>query len=341
MTANPTVVFTEPRQARIEDRAIPEPGPGEVLVETSRSLVSTGTELTAFSGDYPAGSVWDQFSDYPMEPGYCNIGEVVEAGAEVDDDLVGRTVATREPHQRYVTAEAGSSFCLPVPEEIPDEEAAFFAIAGIVMNGVRRGDVAWGDDVAIYGLGLLGQLATRLSHLAGARSVVGFDLADDRLEFVPDEAGVLAANPEAADPKAIVEEATGGKLADVVFEVTGVPDAIVDQFAALRERGRFVMLSSPRGETTIDFHDHCNNPSYEIVGAHEMSHAPETARSPAYDTYDWTHRRHYELFFDLVADDRLSVADLISHRVPVEDAPETYESLLADRSDAMGVVFEW
>jgi 2-desacetyl-2-hydroxyethyl bacteriochlorophyllide A dehydrogenase len=341
VTENPTVVFTEPRRATIQRQDVPTPDPTEVLVETSRSLISTGTELTALSGTYPADSVWDGFSSYPMQTGYCAVGTVVEAGEDVDDDLVGRRVATRTPHRRFATTDVESSFCVPIPEGVSDEEATFFALGGIAMNGVRRGGVTWGDDVAIFGLGLVGQLAARVSRFAGARSTIGFDLADDRLAFLPDEPGLVAANPDGTDPKGVVEDATGGKAADVVFEATGAPDAIVDQLDVLRQRGRFVMLSSPRGETTIDFHDHCNHPSYEIVGAHEMSHAPESTHSWTHETYDWTHRRHYDLFLDLVAQDRLSVAELISHRVPFAEAPETYDSLLEDRSDALGVVLEW
>jgi len=341
VTDNPTVVFVEPGRVRVDSQAVPTPDATEVLVETSRSLISTGTELTALSGEYPPESLWDEYSSYPTEPGYCNVGTVIEAGSEVDDELVGQRVATRSSHRRYVTTDVESSFCVPIPEGISDETATFFALAGIAMNGVRRGDVSWGDDVVIYGTGLVGQLAARVCNLAGARSVAGFDLATERLAYLPDATGVVPANPESEDPETVVTDATGGKLADVVFETTGVPETIVDQLAVLRERGRLVMLSSPRGETTIDFHDHCNHPSYEIVGAHELSHPPEATHPWTHDTHEWTHRRHYELFFELVAEDRLSAAELVSHRVPFDEAPATYDSLLDDRSDAMGVVIEW
>jgi threonine dehydrogenase-like Zn-dependent dehydrogenase len=97
-----------------------------------------------------------------------------------------------------------------------------------------------------------------------------------------------------------------------------------------------VILSSPRGETRFDFHDLCNAPSFTIVGAHNNSH-------PAYETpgNPWTLLRHREIYFDLVADGELEVASLISHRVPHTEAPGVYDMLLADRTQALGVVLVW
>lgn len=334
MSENETVVFTGPESVVLEDRPVPEPAPDEVLVETTRSLISTGTELTVFSGDYPEDSNWDQYGSYPFDAGYSNVGEVVAVGDDVESLAAGDRVATRAPHRQYAAVAAGD--CVPVPDSVPAEEAAFFALAGIAMNGLRRGGVDWGETVAVYGLGLVGQLASRFCHVAGARPVVGFDIAPDRVEYLPERPSLVGADPETDDPQAVVRDAANERLADVVFEATGLPDVLPTEFEVLREQGTFVVLSSPRGTTEFDFHDLCNGPSYDIVGAHELSHAPvATPRDP------WTHERHYELFFDLLDDGSVDIGDLVSHRVPHDDAPETYERLLADRSEAMGVVFEW
>jgi threonine dehydrogenase-like Zn-dependent dehydrogenase len=167
MSDNTTVVFPEPKTVRLEDRPVEAPGEGELLVETSRTVLSTGTELTVLSGEYPDGSHWDEYGEYPFTPGYCNVGEVIETGEGVGIEP-GTTVASRTPHQRYVTVDAVDS--TPVPASIPDEEASFFGLASIVMNGLRRGGGAWGETAAIYGLGLLGQLTARLCLFAGARA---------------------------------------------------------------------------------------------------------------------------------------------------------------------------
>lgn len=334
MTTNHTIVFTDVESPTIEERPVPEPGPEEVVIRSDRTLVSTGTELTALSGDVPPGSSWDTHIEYPFTPGYNNVGTVVETGADVSSVSTGQRVATYGSHAEYVSASAVA--CRPIPDGVSNDEAVFFTIAEIVMNGVRRSDLAWGESAAVYGLGLLGQLTARVCQAAGARPVVGFDVADSRLEYLPDDPGIVAANPLEDDPETTVRAAARDRLADVVFEVTGNPDVITDEFDVLREQGRMVVLSSPRGETSIDLHDHCNSPSYAIIGAHNSSHPPvETPATP------WTQHRHAELFFDLVEDGTLEVAPLVSHTESYREAPRLYERLLADRSEAMGVVLEW
>lgn len=334
MTHNPTAVFTDVETSAIEDRPVPEPGPEQVLIRSDRTLVSTGTELTVLSGDVPPGSDWDQHIEYPFTPGYNNIGTVVEVGDEVETITEGQRVATYGSHARYVCTGAGA--CRPIPDGVSDDEAVFFTIAEIVSNGIRRSELTWGESAVVYGLGLLGQLAVRLCHAAGARPVIGVDVADSRLEYLPDQPGIVGVNPLEDDPEEVVRNANGGRLADVVFELTGNPDVITDEFDVLRDQGRFVVLSSPRGETPIDFHDHCNLPSYTIIGAHNSSH-------PSVATPDnpWTQHRHAEIYFDLVDDDTLEVESLVSHTESYEEAPRLYDELLEDRSTAMGVVLEW
>jgi threonine dehydrogenase-like Zn-dependent dehydrogenase len=204
------------------------------------------------------------------------------------------------------------------------------------MNGIRRGNLVWGETVVVFGLGILGQLAVRLSELAGASKVFGIDVADSRLELLPKSSAVIGLNPRADDVVKTVEEHNHGRLADVAFEVTGDPKLIPAQFEVLRRQARSVVLSSPRGPTSIDFHDLCNFPGFAIVGAHEMTHgAAETLENP------WTHRRHFELFFDLIAAGRLAASSLVRDHFSYRSAVEVYSNLLADRSRFMAVSFDW
>lgn len=332
---NPTVVFPEPKRVTIEDRPRPVPGGGELLVKTSRTLISTGTELTILRGEFPPGSKWAEYGKFPFVPGYDHIGVVVEVGENTDVAWLGRKVASYAPHAAYVTLRPES--VRPVPAAIPDEEATFFTLAEIVMNGVRRGGVCWGEAVVVYGLGLLGQLTARFCHFAGARPVIGVDVSDNRLKLLPQGPGFYGVNPTRENLVEIVRERTQGRMADVAFEVTGNPELLPREFEALKRQGRLVVLSSPRGPTpSFDFHDLCNSPSYTIIGAHNASHpAVETPYHP------WTQKRHAELFFSLVASGELEVKPLISHRIPYSEAPQLYAMLLEDRTQAMGVVLEW
>ncbi len=334
MTTNPTVVFTGPRQIVLEDREVPSPGSGELLIRTRTTLISTGTELTILEAKYPPDSQWARYGKFPFVAGYDNVGEVVEVGPGVEKTWLGRRVATYGPHARFVCLPAAGA--RPIREQVPDEQAAFFTIAEIVMNGVRRGRVTWGEAVVVFGLGLLGQLTVRFCRLAGARPVFAVDVATSRLARLPQDDGIVAVNPRETDVAEVVENLTRGRRADVVLEVTGDPELIPGQVAALRRMGRFVILSSPKGPSLFDFHDLCNGPSLTIIGAHNMSHPRcEEGDNP------WTQLRHAELFFDLVAQGELDLAPLISHRAPYTQAPELYRMLVEDRSQAMGVVLDW
>jgi 2-desacetyl-2-hydroxyethyl bacteriochlorophyllide A dehydrogenase len=339
MSANPTVVFTRPEEIAIENRSVPEPGPDEVLIKTTRTLISIGTELTILAGKFPPGSAWADYGRFPFVAGYSNVGRVTAVGADVDRSWIGRRVASNGPHARFVTASAGASASPARPivhPEIGDDEATFFALAEIVMNGLRRGRIGWGESVVIYGMGLLGQLAARFCRLLGARPVIAVDVAPARLALLPEDPGLVRVNPRERSLAEVVEEATRGRRADAAVELTGNPALIPDEFASVRNQGRVIILSSPSGPTTLDLHDLCNARSISIIGAHASSH-------PALGELDlpWTRPRHTELFFDLIAGKEIDLQPLITRRAPYTDAPEMYRALLADRSQTLGVILEW
>ena len=204
------------------------------------------------------------------------------------------------------------------------------------MNSVRRSGLFFGESVVIYGAGLLGLLTTEFCRLGGARPIIVVDIADKRLDLLPKDKAVIPVNPKQQDVSAVVEKATKGRQADLVFEVTGNPDLIPEQAALLRKMGRFLLLSSPWGKTLFDFHDLCNSRSVTIIGTHNSSH-------PAFETNNnpWTKARDCELFFDLLVDGILDMKPLISHNEPYTKAVELYQMLLEDRSQAMGVILQW
>ena len=334
MDRNPTIVFTAPKQVAMEDRPIPEPKEGEVLIKTRCTLISTGTELSILNADYPPDSYWARYGKLPFDPGYDNIGDIVRVGSGVDRSWIGKRVGTYGNHAAFVIQMAEG--IRTIHRDIPDEHAVFFTIAEIDMNAIRRANTVWGESVVVYGLGLLGQITVQLLKLCGAMPIFAVDAADSRLSLLPKHGSIVPINPLTQDAPAIVKEATRGRKADIVFEVTGNQNVLISELELLRDQGRWVMMGCPRGKTAFDFHDWCNMPSFTIIGAHNMSH-PQCA-TPG---NPWTNARHAELFFDLVADGELDLASLITHRVHHTEALSLYEMLMKDRSQAMGVVLDW
>lgn len=335
MNNNQGIVFKDKNKVKVENFEIPVPSENEVLIETKCSLISTGTELTILSGEFPADSLWNKFAKYPFNPGYNNVGHIVEVGKNVEESYIGQRVATCNNHKKYVVSSIDE--LRPIPDGVADEDAVFFTIAEIVMNGIRRGEISWGESAAVFGLGLLGQLAVRIAYVAGARPVIGLDIAESRLDYMPDNNGIVAINTKDSDWVEQVKKITKERMVDTVVELTGNSSVITSEFQILRDQGRFVVLSSPKGEKTLfNFHDLCNSPSYKIIGAHNNSHPPvATLENP------WTKKRDAELFFEYLKDGSIEVNSMISHRCNYKDSPEIYELLLKDRSQAMGVILEW
>ena len=93
MTSNPTVVFPRAKEVVLENLEVPRPKPGEVLIQTECTMISIGTEMTAFAGEYPKGSAWEKHFNFPYYPGYNNIGVVVQTGEGVSPSLKGKKLA--------------------------------------------------------------------------------------------------------------------------------------------------------------------------------------------------------------------------------------------------------
>lgn len=271
---------------------------------------------------------------------------VVEVGSSVDKSMVGRRLATGGGHAAYVVVKAlgfsaidkagGKAGYYEVPEAISDEDAVFFTITNIVMNGIRTAKVGWGECVAVFGLGLLGQFVVRFARKCGAAPVIAVDISADRLKCLPDDPAVIGVNSGERAVLEAVKENNHGRMADLVFEVTGNAGLIERELSVLREKGRMLLLSSPRQKVVFDFQDYCAWPSYSIIGCHNFSH-PTFAQSDN----PWTMERHVELFFDMVSRGELDIKRLISRNVDYRQAPTVYDDLLADRSKDMGIIFNW
>lgn len=332
---SPIIVFPKAKVAELQQYEIAKLGPGEVLVKNHKSLISIGTEMTAFCGEYPTGSVWEQAFPFPFTAGYAAVGEVIELGDGVDKKWLGRRVGSMAPHCRYANVQVKDLRHIH-RNEVSDEEAVFYILAQIVMRGIRLSRVSWGDSAVVFGMGMLGHFAACFCRLSGAKPVIAVDTADFRLGLLPADKALIKVNPIKSDLLEQVKIHTRDRMADIVFEVTGNGKLIPDEFKVLHKQGRFVVMSSPKEKTLFDFHDLCNSPSHTIIGAHNFSH-PEiaTPENP------WTAERHCEQFFDLVADGELDVKRMITHRINFKTAPEIYYNLLEDRSQYMGIIIDW
>ena len=313
---------------------VASPTGAQVLVRARASLVSTGTECIVLTQAFEAGTGWASWGVFPFRPGYSLVGEVVAVGPLARRFPLGQRVAARRSHADYALVDEGA--LVPVPDSVCDRDAAWFALASIVQNGVRRVGIGLGDDVAVIGVGILGQLACQYARLAGARTVTAIDTAAARLRVARRLAATHTLRLPAADAVDSLREITGGRLADVVIDVTGAATTFGAALSLLGPLGRFLLLGDTGFPSQQALSHEVLRRGITIVGAHDGN--PPQHATPH---YRWTHANMQALFFDLVAQRRMRVAPLETDVVSPDDAPAVYASLLANRAQHLGVLFDW
>ena len=324
------VVWPSRAKVDLETFDVPPVGDDEVLVATDCTLISPGTER-AFLLGLPNAQ-----GRYPSRPGYSNIGTVIETGKAVTDWAVGDRVASTQGHtSHFVTA---PNRLLKVPStDVPTEEAVFFNLGAIALQGVRKARIELGEATLVLGQGLIGLLAMQLSKLSGAIPVIAADLTDSRLELAKSIGADFALNPEDANFSDQLRDATHGDGPAVVIEATGHPDAITTALDVAGQDGRMVLLASTRGETpSVNFYRDVHKKGLILYGAHN-SIRPRHDSSPNF----WTLEADSLLLLSLIAQKRFNVTPLISHRVPGKDAPKAYQLLMAWNPGLLGVVLQW
>lgn len=332
--ANKHIVFRSPGICVTEACDIPLPGAHEVQIRTEYSLISTGTELTLLSAEVDSDSSWQPLLTYPLFPGYSNIGRISAVGAGVDSAMIGQRVVSLGRHAQTICRSVFE--VVPVPESVAAEEAVFGVIAQIAMGGIRFARLRLGETVAVFGAGLIGQFAARFARIAGAGSVFVFDRSLLRLRLLPDDSRIYPSTDDPASAGAFIRQYNRGRAADLALDATGDPARMESELHALEEHGRFVILSSPRGPSTLDLNA-VNLRGLSIIGAHNATvHMP-----PGVPGEPFTLRQDLQIFLDWLADHTLSVASLITHRFPADCAPEAYHMLAENRREALGVLLDW
>lgn len=302
------------------------PGPGEVLIETACTLISAGTEL----------GTQEQRRDADFIPGYSNAGRILAVGEGVEDYRAGDRVLSLGAHASHVVSATQPHRLRPIPEGVSYEEAAFGVLGSVAMHGVRKARIELGEHVMITGMGLVGQLALRLASGVRSETLIAVDFVDQRLNRAKEGGATHTLNPRSVDLMEEVRRITGGRGLDTVIEASGYPDALPQIFDLCRLGGRIVLLGSIwRRKVEIDFMDF-HLKELTLIGCHQPK-CPihPTSLSP------WTQQYNRGQILAMIADGRLDVKPLISHRLPYTEAAEAYRLLREARDRSLGVILKW
>ncbi len=323
--------FVGPLQAEIREEEIAPPGPGEVLVQTLASGISAGTELLIYRGDAPADFPADASLpalsgtlEFPLKYGYSAVGRVVEIGAGVEKARLGRTVFAFQPHQtRFVTP---LDQTLALPGNLLPEEAVLLPNAETAVNLAHDGRPMPGEQVAIFGQGVVGLLTTALLGRMPLASLITLDRHPPRRQASLDLGAHHALDPSLDETFSHLLEAlqagSGHTGADLTYELSGDPRALDQAIRATGFDGRVVIGSwYGRKQVSLDLGAQFHRSRIRLIASQVSTIAPELRGR-------WTHSRR--LGYALTFLEALRPARLISHRFPFEQASEAYR-LLAER----------
>src|SRR5262245_13603469 len=201
--------ITAPFTVEAQEHELPEtPPPGQVLLQSERTLVSAGTELAIVTGShigFTTGAAWPR---YPMALGYTAAGRVLRVGDGVTGWREGDRALAGTPHASHALASASTLMRLP---EGVDAEAALLAhLASIPINGVRLTHPQAGEGMVVFGQGLIGALAARFGRAAGLRPVLGVDPIGERRR-IAERAGIVAVDPTDDEPARVHQELADGR----------------------------------------------------------------------------------------------------------------------------------
>ena len=353
----------------LEDVPVPQIKSGHILVKTSRTLVSLGTErmLVDFGkanfidkarqqpdkvkqvldkvktdGFKPTyDSVMNKLGQ-PLPLGYCNVGEVIAVGKGVTEFRIGDRVASNGPHADYVLVPV--NLAAKVPDGVSEEEAAFTVIGSIALQGIRLLNPLFGETVVVIGLGLIGLITAELLQANGCR-VIAFDMDAEKVRLAQQK-GVTAVNiGSGSDPVAVVQELTSQIGCDgVIITASNSSDEIMHQAAEMsRKRGRIILVGVVGLKLRRD-DLYKKELSFQVSCSYGPGRYDEAYEQRGQDYplayVRWTEKRNFEAILQAIARGQLDVKSLITERVKLADYLHIYGDMRKSGSIASIIEYD-
>lgn len=351
----------------LADVPFPALGKNSALIESRRSLVSLGTEKMLI--DFGRGGwiakarsqpdkvkqvfqkiktdgLWTTIDavkaklDTPIPLGYCNVGVALEV-SEDSPFQVGDRIASNGPHAETVSV--SQNLAARIPDRVSDDQAAFTVVGAIGLQGIRLLNPTLGERIVVSGLGLIGLLSVQMLKANGCQ-VLGIDFDPAKLALARQFGAETCDLSLGQDPVLAAEQWTKGSGVDgVLITASTKSDELIHQAATMcRQRGRIVLVGvvglnlqrSDFYEKELTFQVSCSygpgryDPQYEKRG---LDYPIGFVR--------WTEQRNFEAVLQLMADGKIDVSPLITHRFSFDNALDAYQAI--NEPGAMGIVLEY
>jgi predicted dehydrogenase/threonine dehydrogenase-like Zn-dependent dehydrogenase len=353
----------------VVEAPVPQVSPGNILIYTTTSLISAGTERMLV--EFGRASLIDKVRQQPdrvkmvlekvksdglmatidavrsklaqpLPLGYCNVGVVAEVGHGVEGFTPGDRVVSNGPHADVV--KVPRNLCAKIPDNVDDESAVFTVMASIGLQGIRLAQPTLGEAFVVTGAGLIGLLTVQLLRAHGCR-VLAVDFDDHKLALAR-EFGADVCNPgTGGDPVAAGMAFSRGEGVDgvIITASTKSNDPVSQAARMCRTRGRIILVGVTGLELSrADFYE--KELSFQVScsygpGRYDTNYE-EKGQDYPYGFVRWTEQRNFEAVLDMMAGGQLAVKPLITQRFAFESASDAYQVLTQDTS-AMGILLHY
>lgn len=342
-----TLVLAAPRRLEFEDSPDAPLGPGEVRIRTLFSGISAGTELTQYRATNPfMHRRFDEarrlFVDadepswtWPVRNlGYEEVGEIVETGPGADGLRVGQQVYGTWNHRTHHVAPVDYARERLMPDGADPRTGIFSHIGAVALNGVHDANIRLGDTVAVFGLGVPGQIVAQAARASGAE-VIGVDLDPARRAKALELGAHHVLDPAAGDPGEAIKAMTGGRGADACIEISGAAPALTAAIRAAAYNARVVAMGFFQGELAgVRLGEEFHHNRIQLVCSQISGVAPEAS-------YRWSKSRLWRTAVELQHRGLLDLVPLITHAAPFADAPALFARLDAGEPGILQAMLEF
>ncbi len=347
----------------LEEVPAPKVKRGCLLIKTTRTLVSAGTErmLVEFGranmfqkalqqpervkqvlgkikteGVKPTLTAVFNKLGQPLPLGYCNVGKVIAVGEGVNDFAIGDRVASNGQHAEFVCVP--KNLCAHIPDNVNDDEAAFTVIGSIGLQGIRLCDPQLGETIVVVGLGLIGLITAELLVANGCR-VIGIDLDAGKIAIAKKK-GIITINPkDGTDVVKSVMELTDGIGADgVIITASAKTDELISDAAKMsRKRGRIILVGViGLNISRADFYE--KELTFQVSCSYGPGRYDDNYEKAGIDYplpfVRWTEQRNFKAILQTISSGKLEVNSLITERVSLADYNKIYSNISSGGSIA-------
>lgn len=364
-------VFQSLKNGTISVDDIPSPAikSGHILIRTSKTLISSGTERTLleFGKSNYLGKALQQpekvkqaidkikvdgiIATYesisnklnePIQLGYCNVGKVIQVGNNVKGFKIGDRVISNGNHAEIVNVP--KNLCAKIPSNVSDNEAVFSVIGAIALHGIRLSKPTIGEKFAVIGLGLIGLLSLQILKSHGCKAI-GFDYDQERLNLAK-SIGFDTVNLSKKDNiDSIVTSHTKGLSFDgsIIAASTDTREPIDLASNITRKKGRIILVGVADINISRDIFYH-KELKFQVScsygpGRYDIEYE-EKGKDYPIEYVRWTEQRNFQTILELLEDKSIMTSNLISHEFNIDNAAKAYE-VITNKEKSLGIIINY